>query len=82
MRLGQTSEDGASVPLSLQMSSIRYFDKFVFGFRSYHMLTILSRLASQHLLWKNHLGFLLHPTVALDVQPEIFRVAEIGTRTG
>ncbi|KAI4265718.1 MAG: hypothetical protein L6R38_009222 [Xanthoria sp. 2 TBL-2021] len=40
------------------------------------------RLASQHLLWKNHLGFLLHPTVALDVQPETFQVAEIGTRTG
>ncbi|CAO1600409.1 hypothetical protein XANCAGTX0491_004099 [Xanthoria calcicola] len=43
---------------------------------------MVSRLASQHLLWKNHLGFLLHPTVALDVQPETFRVAEIGTRTG
>lgn len=82
MGQGLISEDGASVPLPLQMSSIRYLDELVSKFRSYRMLTMVSRLASQHLLWKNHLGFLLHPTVALDVQPETFRVAEIGTRTG
>ncbi len=65
------------------MSSMRYpIQTIAVPLPRLFTLIIAFRMASQHLLWKNHLGFLLHPNVALNVQPETFKVAEIGTRTG
>ncbi|KAL8644757.1 MAG: hypothetical protein Q9210_007088, partial [Variospora velana] len=44
---------------------------------------LASLLAShQHYLWKNQLGFLIHPKTELNVNPTALKIAEIGTETG
>ncbi|KAL8685248.1 MAG: hypothetical protein Q9218_007882 [Villophora microphyllina] len=36
----------------------------------------------EHYLWKNYLGFLIHPKVEIRAKPGQLRIAEVGTRTG
>ncbi|KAL9050695.1 MAG: hypothetical protein Q9206_004986, partial [Seirophora lacunosa] len=44
---------------------------------------LASVLAShQHYLWKNQLGFLIHPKTELNADPTALKIAEIGTKNG
>ena len=40
-----------------------------------------SRLNMQHVVWRQNLGFLLHPRVANDL-PDNARIGDVGTGTG
>ncbi|KAL8992457.1 MAG: hypothetical protein Q9188_007579 [Gyalolechia gomerana] len=40
------------------------------------------RSAQQYYIWKNQLGFLIHPKIEINVEPDHLSIAEIGTGTG